>query len=110
MQDSTQCRVYHEGQAPREITLDEVSNFVDDGRNFILIDMQTPGSELLAKLGDELNFHELTLEDALTTPPATQAGGVWRLSVHQLQSRCTHGGAYSLGPKLRCCRGAEAMN
>ena len=67
MQDSTQCRVYHEGQAPREITLDEVSNFVDDGRNFILIDMQTPGSELLTKLGDELNFHELTLEDALTT-------------------------------------------
>ena len=67
MHDRTQCLVYRKGQAPREITLDEISEFVNDSQNFILIDMQTPSSELLAKLGDELNFHELTLEDALTT-------------------------------------------
>ena len=67
MRNTTHCLVYHAGQAPHEITLDEVSEFVDDGQNFILIDIETPDSELLSKLGDELNFHELALEDALTT-------------------------------------------
>ena len=67
MHDATHCLLYQPAQAPREIPLEEVSDYVDDTQNFILIDMQTPSSELLSKLGNELNFHELTLEDALTT-------------------------------------------
>lgn len=67
MPENSQCQVYHEGQAPREIALDAVSAFASDSSNFILIDLRTPDTALLTKLGDELNFHELTLEDALTT-------------------------------------------
>ena len=67
MQTPPQCLVYCEAQAPRAIPLDDVSDFVGDARNFIWIDMQTANSELLAKLGEELDLHELSLEDALTT-------------------------------------------
>ena len=67
MHDSSHCLVYQSAQAPREIALDEVSDFVSNTQHFMLIDLQTPGSALLSKLGDELNLHELALEDALTT-------------------------------------------
>ncbi len=67
MHDVTQCFVYRDTQTPSEITLHAVSEFVGDKQNFIWIDMQTPSSELLAKLGEELDLHELSLEDALTT-------------------------------------------
>ncbi len=59
--------VYREGQAPREISLEEVSEFVTDPKNFIWIDLYAPTGDLLAKLGEELDLHALSLEDALTT-------------------------------------------
>jgi magnesium transporter len=67
MESHTMSLVYREGQAPREITLDEVSEFIGDPGNFIWMDIESPDNVLLAKLGDELDLHELSLEDALTT-------------------------------------------
>ena len=67
MQPNSLSLVYRAGQAPREIPLAEVSDFISDTDNFIWLDIQSPDSELLAKLGEELDLHELSLEDALTT-------------------------------------------
>lgn len=67
MQPQTLCLVYHAGQAPREISVAQVSEFIGDPNNFIWLEMQSPDSGLLAMLGEELDLHELSLEDALTT-------------------------------------------
>lgn len=67
MQNVVQCLVYRDAQAPQAIALEDVSQFVSDAHNFLWIELQTPNSELLTQLGDELGLHELALEDALTT-------------------------------------------
>jgi magnesium transporter len=67
MQNAVQCLVYRDAQAPHAIPLEDVSKFVGDAHNFLWIELQTPNSELLTQLGDELGLHELALEDALTT-------------------------------------------
>lgn len=66
-ENNTLSLVYQEGQAPREITPDAVSDHVGDPRNFLWIDLASPDSALLAQLGNELDLHELSMEDALTT-------------------------------------------
>ncbi|MBI5751812.1 MAG: magnesium and cobalt transport protein CorA [Hydrogenophilales bacterium] len=67
MQPNSLSLVYRTGQAPREIPLAQVSDFIGDTDNFIWLDIQSPGGGLLATLGEELDLHELSLEDALTT-------------------------------------------
>jgi len=67
MQTATQCQVYRDGQAPREIAFKDISEHISDTHNFLWIELQTPSSELLSQLGLELDLHELSLEDALTT-------------------------------------------
>lgn len=67
MQSNTLSLVYRAGQAPREIPLAQVSDFIGDTENFIWLDIQTPDCGLLVTLGEELGLHELSLEDALTT-------------------------------------------
>ncbi|MDP1683207.1 MAG: magnesium and cobalt transport protein CorA [Burkholderiales bacterium] len=67
MQANSLGLVYRAGQAPREIPLTEVSDFIGDADNFIWLDIQSPDGGLLAMLGEELDLHELSLEDALTT-------------------------------------------
>lgn len=61
------CLVYHDAQAPRDIPLADVSEFIGDTANFIWLDIQSPDSAVLAMLGEELSLHELSLEDALTS-------------------------------------------
>lgn len=63
----TQTFLFRAGQAPRAIALEEVSDLVGDPENFIWIDILSPTSPQLAELGKELDLHELSLEDALTT-------------------------------------------
>lgn len=67
MQPNAMSLVYRAGQAPREITFAEVSDFIGEMDNFLWLDLQSPDGELLAMLGEELDLHELSLEDALTT-------------------------------------------
>jgi magnesium transporter len=67
MQRHTLSLVYREGQAPLEIPLDAVSEHICDPKNFLWIDIESPDSSVLTKLGDELDLHELSMEDALTT-------------------------------------------
>lgn len=78
MPPHTLSLVYRAGQAPREIPLVEVSDFIGDTDNFLWIDIQSPDGALLAMLGQELDLHELSLEDALTThqrPKLDEYGG-----------------------------------
>ena len=67
MQTNSLCLIYSAGEASREIPLADVSDFIGDANNFFWLDIQSPDGALLAKLGEELDFHELSLEDALTT-------------------------------------------
>lgn len=67
MPDSARGFVYRPDQAPREIRLEEVSEFIGDSQNFIWIDIPSPDQRQLHLLGEELGLHELALEDALTT-------------------------------------------
>jgi magnesium transporter len=67
MQPNSLSLIYRAGQSPREIPLADVSEFIGDPQNFIWLDIHSPNSELLAILGEELNLHQLSLEDALTT-------------------------------------------
>jgi len=67
MQANSISLVYQPGQAPRDITLANVSDFVGDPNNFIWLELQSPVDGMLTTLGEELGLHELSLEDALTT-------------------------------------------
>lgn len=67
MQPNSNCLIYRAGQASREIPLAQISDFIGDTDNFIWLDLQSPDGGLLAMLGEELDLHELSLEDALTT-------------------------------------------
>lgn len=67
MQPNTLSLVYRAGIAPREIAFEEVSDFIGETDNFIWLDLQSPDGALLQMLGEELDLHELSLEDALTT-------------------------------------------
>lgn len=67
MADNVLSLIYREGSPPREIPLDEVSEFSGDPSNFVWIELRSPENTLLRKLGEELNLHELPIEDALTT-------------------------------------------
>lgn len=65
--DIATCIHYRNGQAPREISLAEVSNFIHDPSCFIWIELRDPDYHQLQQLGEELGLHELALEDAVTT-------------------------------------------
>ncbi len=62
------CLLYTpDAEDGREITLDEISDHVGRPGNFVWVELQEPGADLLKRLGEELGLHELALEDALTT-------------------------------------------
>ena len=59
------CRLYSRGVSTA-IPLDDVSEHVGNADDFIWIELKTPDSHLLSKLGEELGLHELALEDAIS--------------------------------------------
>lgn len=68
---SIDCRLYNPGIANRGIAtvipLDDVSEHITDPANFIWIELKSPDSETIRKLGEEFGLHELALEDAIAT-------------------------------------------
>jgi magnesium transporter len=66
MSNST-CFLHRQGQPPREIPFQDVSDFIDDASVFIWIELRDPDYRQLEQLGEELSLHELALEDAVTT-------------------------------------------
>jgi magnesium transporter len=61
------CTLYRGGEAPREIPLRDVSEFIHDRELFLWIELRDPDYAQLEQLGEELGLHELALEDAVTT-------------------------------------------
>jgi len=67
MHKSAQCLLYDANHAVREIDLKDISAHIDNPQQFLWIDLLEPEVSLLEELGRELDLHELSLEDALTT-------------------------------------------
>lgn len=65
MSNST-CILHRRGQPPREISFQDVSDFIHDDSVFIWIELRDPDYQQLEQLGEELSLHELALEDAVT--------------------------------------------
>ena len=63
---SIDCRLYSRGVST-VIPLDDVSEHITDSSSFIWIELQSPDSETIRKLGEEFGLHELALEDAIAT-------------------------------------------
>lgn len=49
------------------IPLDDVSEYITDPTNFIWIELESPDTDTIRKLGEEFGLHELALEDAIAT-------------------------------------------
>jgi magnesium transporter len=66
MANIVRCLLFPQGQEPRMLALDDVSEVVGGRGHFIWIELQEPDAALLNKLGEELGLHELAVEDALS--------------------------------------------
>lgn len=59
------CAAYGaDGRKVRDITLDEISNFLAQPDGFVWVGLVEPDEPLLEKLQDEFGLHELAVEDA----------------------------------------------
>lgn len=67
MSTEIECFVFRAGDPPEEITLEAVSDHLQNSESFLWIELKEPDAALLNKLGEELGLHELAIEDALTT-------------------------------------------
>ncbi len=64
---SAHCLLYRAGQGPREIPIEDISDHIGQKDNFIWIEIADAEQPMLARLSEELDLHELAIEDALTT-------------------------------------------
>ncbi len=59
------CSAYgSDGRKLRDISLDEISDFVKDPNVFIWVGLHEPDEALLSKLQEEFGLHDLAIEDA----------------------------------------------
>ena len=59
------CIAYgKDGRKLRDITLDEISDFVEDPDAFVWVGLHEPDEALLEKLQEEFGLHDLAIEDA----------------------------------------------
>jgi magnesium transporter len=59
------CIAYgKDGRKLREITLDEISDFLKDPDTFVWVGLHEPDEVLLEKLQEEFDLHDLAIEDA----------------------------------------------
>jgi magnesium transporter len=63
---SIDCRLFSRGVST-VLPLDDVSEHITDPTSFIWIELQSPDSQTIRKLGEEFGLHELALEDAIAT-------------------------------------------
>ena len=58
------CAVYHEGRKLKDISVDEISDALEDPANFVWVGLKDPEREELNQMQQEFNLHELAVEDA----------------------------------------------
>ncbi|MBW8328260.1 MAG: magnesium and cobalt transport protein CorA [Thiobacillus sp.] len=65
------CLLFHDSRV-QSIAFDDISEHVAHPDRFIWVEMKTPDSNTVARLGEEFGLHELALEDAITTHQRTK--------------------------------------
>ncbi len=63
---SPDCLQFHSGQVTT-LPLADVSEHIHDPDRFFWIELNEPGRDLIAQLGEEFGLHELALEDAISS-------------------------------------------
>jgi len=58
------CTVYKSGKKLRDITIDEISDELEHEGTFVWVGLLEPSVELMRKIKEEFNLHELAVEDA----------------------------------------------
>jgi magnesium transporter len=88
------CAAYDRDGRRRDIGLDEISDIlaVDDG-SFIWVGLYEPGDDILDKLQEEFNLHDLAIEDARNAhqrPKIESYGNSLFIVVHTAQNVDSH--------------------
>ena len=65
-EDIIDCLLFQDAKT-QAIDFDDISNHVDQPDRFIWVELKSPDSQTIARLGDELGLHALALEDAIST-------------------------------------------
>ena len=60
------CQLFQESQISR-IEFEAISDHVGQDDRFIWVELKSPDSQLITRLGEELGLHALALEDAIST-------------------------------------------
>lgn len=60
------CLLFQDSRS-QSITFDEISDHVSHPDRFVWVELKSPDSAMVARLGEEFGLHELALEDAVST-------------------------------------------
>jgi magnesium transporter len=85
--DTIDCLLFHDAKV-QSIAFDDISDHVGDPDRFIWVELNSPDSETVARLGEEFGLHELALEDAISThqrPKLEEYGEHLFIAVHTVQ-------------------------
>ncbi len=87
MEIAIDCLLFHDSKV-QAIEFDDISEHVVHPDRFIWVEMKTPDSQTVARLGEEFGLHELALEDAISThqrPKLEEYGEHLFIAVHTVQ-------------------------
>jgi magnesium transporter len=65
-EDIIDCLLFQDAKT-QAIDFDDISKHVDQPDRFIWVELKSPDSQTITRLGDELGLHALALEDAIST-------------------------------------------
>lgn len=60
------CHLFHDASV-KKVDLDDISDHVGQADRFLWIELNTPDTAIITRLGHELGLHALALEDAIST-------------------------------------------
>jgi hypothetical protein len=79
--------VYEDGRRVGEVAIDDVSDVLEHGNQFVWIGLHDPSGELLRKVQEEFGLHDLAVEDA-PGAPTPEARSVSNSDSTRTSERC----------------------
>jgi magnesium transporter len=64
MNEIVNCAAYHSGRRVADVDLDRVHEVLKEGKQFVWIGLHEPSEEMLARVQEEFDLHDLAVEDA----------------------------------------------
>lgn len=64
MKEIVNCAAYHGGRRVADVELGNVHEVLREGKQFVWIGLHEPSEEMLARVQEEFNLHDLAIEDA----------------------------------------------